>query len=56
MVDEFVDDDVAKVEIDNKEFLGSSLNFFDRGVLFFYKEDRSFRLVGQTMVMWDFTS
>ena len=32
--EDFVHDEVAKVEIDNKEFLGSFSNFFDTGVKF----------------------
>ena len=28
---------MAKVEIDNKEFLGSFANFFDRGVILFFR-------------------
>ena len=35
VVEEFVDDEVAKVEID-KEFLGSFVNFIDRGVILFF--------------------
>ena len=36
VVEEFVDDEVAKVEIDKKEFLGSFANFIDRGVILFF--------------------
>ena len=32
VVEEFVYDEVTKVEIDNEEFLGSFTNFFDRGL------------------------
>ena len=35
VVEEFVDDEVAKVEIDNKAFLGSFDKFFDRKGHFF---------------------
>ena len=52
VAEEFVDDEVAKVEIDKKEFLGSFLNFID---IVFHEED-TFPLEGQTMVTWDFTS
>ena len=36
VVEEFVDDEVAKVEIDKKEFLGSFANFIDGGVILFF--------------------
>ena len=36
---EFVDDEVAKVEIDNKEFLGSFVIFFIEGHIVFHGED-----------------
>ena len=36
VVEEFVDDEVVKVEIDNKEFLGSFANFRDKGVILFF--------------------
>ena len=36
VTEEFVDDEVAKVEIDKKEFLGSFANFIDRGVILFF--------------------
>ena len=36
VVEEFVDDEVTKVEIDNKEFLGSFANFIDRGIILFF--------------------
>ena len=32
----FVDDEVVKVKIDCKEFLGSFVNFFDTGVILFF--------------------
>ena len=35
MLRSFVDHEVVKVKIDNKEFLGSFANFFDRGVILF---------------------
>ena len=35
VVEEFVDDEVAKVEIDKKAFWGSFVNLIDRGVIFF---------------------
>ena len=36
VVEEFVDDDMIKVEIDNKEFLGPFANFFNRGFILFF--------------------
>ena len=35
-VEKFVEDEVAKVEIEKKEFLGSFANFIDRGVILFF--------------------
>ena len=56
VVQEFVDDEVTKVEIDNKEFLGPFVNLFiQRGHIVLHGED-IFPLEGQTMVTWDFTS
>ena len=42
VVDEVVDDEMAKVEIDNKKSLGSFANLFDKGPILFFTRNIHF--------------